>query len=196
GMLMQAGVQLRGTRVLDTMLGEQVLDACGEPFARDGYYSLQSVAARRLGTELPKELQQSNWAGELSQEQLEYAARDAAVLLQLADQQLADLQAAGLQDTALLEGRASFAVAALELAGCPLDKERWVERADEMVAAKHRALARPTELSGLHDLFGGPGINWGSPAQVLPLLHERGHNIDSTDEEVLAPIAPDDELVL
>jgi DNA polymerase-1 len=50
-----------------------------------GFHSLGEVVKRELGRELDKRLQKSDWGGELSAEQLTYAAADAAVLLPLYD---------------------------------------------------------------------------------------------------------------
>ena len=50
-----------------------------------GYHSLAAVAHRWLGQVLDKTLQVSDWSGPLTDEQLAYAARDAAILLPLHD---------------------------------------------------------------------------------------------------------------
>jgi DNA polymerase I-like protein with 3'-5' exonuclease and polymerase domains len=192
GFLLHAGINPGYLRVHDTMLVEQVLEASAGPFSKNGWYELQAVVARRLDMALPKTMQLSDWSGELSQDQLEYAARDASALLLLAEGQAADLKAAGLTRIAELEGRASPAVAWLELNGCPIDAELWRQRADEAVTAKYAALQRLTELSGRADLFGGPALNWSSPVQVLELLQARGHDIDSTAVDELARLAVDD----
>src|SRR5215213_5765723 len=65
--------------VFDTMLAAQVLS--GGNYAAS--YSLEAVAERYLDESLDKSEQRSDWSGELSEAQLEYAARDAAVLLPL-----------------------------------------------------------------------------------------------------------------
>jgi hypothetical protein len=46
-------------------------------------HGLQHVVQRWLKIELPKELQKSDWGGELTPEQIEYAVNDVAVLIQL-----------------------------------------------------------------------------------------------------------------
>jgi DNA polymerase-1 len=104
GMLLRTGLDIRGSRMLDTMLNEQVPEASTAHFAADGYYSLAHVARRRLGVELDKAKQTSDWAGVLSTDQQVYAARDAAVLLQLLDKQQSELQTAGLIETERLFG--------------------------------------------------------------------------------------------
>ena len=65
--------------VFDTMLAAQVLS--GGNYAAS--YSLDAVAERYLDEELDKSEQRSDWSGELSASQLEYAARDARILVPL-----------------------------------------------------------------------------------------------------------------
>src|SRR5918998_1261359 len=65
--------------VFDTMLAAQVLS--GGNYAAS--YSLEAVAERYLDEVLDKSEQRSDWSGELSESQLEYAARDARVLVSL-----------------------------------------------------------------------------------------------------------------
>ena len=57
--------------------------------------SLNNLSKAVTGQELDKELQVSNWGGELSQAQLEYAANDAVVTLQLSANLLPRLNKAG-----------------------------------------------------------------------------------------------------
>ena len=128
GFLLRAGVDVRTNRILDTMLSEQVLQASAEPFSEKGRFSLASVVERRCGVLLPKEQQRSDWSGDLSAEQLEYAARDAAAVLRVADDQERELRDANLRRVAQLEGRATPAVAWLELSGVPIDTVAWVDR--------------------------------------------------------------------
>ena len=66
--------------VFDTMLAAQVLS--GGNYAAS--YSLEAVAERYLDESLDKSEQRSDWSGSLSEAQLEYAARDARVLVPLA----------------------------------------------------------------------------------------------------------------
>jgi ribonuclease D len=64
--------------VFDTLLASQLISA-----GADERHSLAAVAERYLDEQLSKEEQLSDWSGELSASQLEYAARDAAVMLPL-----------------------------------------------------------------------------------------------------------------
>src|ERR1043165_1751704 len=71
------GVDLVG--LFDTLLASQLVGA-GDIEERHG---LETVSSRYLNEEVDKSERLSNWSFELSEAQLEYAARDAAVLLPL-----------------------------------------------------------------------------------------------------------------
>jgi ribonuclease D len=58
----------------------------GTMYRTEVEHGLKDVARRELGVEMSKEMQQSDWsAEELSEEQMNYAALDAAVLVPLRD---------------------------------------------------------------------------------------------------------------
>src|SRR6266487_2173228 len=128
-MLTAAGIRLPahiGRRMSDTMLAGQLLGA-----GLDGQrYRLADLAQRYLGVELDKTEQVSDWSGELTADQLDYAARDAAVLLPLRDQLRAELDRAGLSEVAGIEHRALRAMAWLEQTGAPFDQAAWLALAD------------------------------------------------------------------
>ncbi len=62
--------------IFDTMLAAQLL-AGGD---QSSSFSLEAVAERYAGVELDKSARMEDWSGRLSSAQIEYAARDAAVL--------------------------------------------------------------------------------------------------------------------
>jgi DNA polymerase-1 len=174
-----------GSRLFDTMLAAQLLDA-GLP---NHSHSLAAVAERALSTRLEKTLQTSDWHGPLSDEQLAYAARDAAMLLPLHDRLAADIDQAELGRVAQLEMRALPAVVWLEATGAPFDVTSWLALSD---AAQRRLVeldADLTRLAGTGDLLGDSTTRWSSPAQVLQLLQQRGHAITNTDEATLVALA-------
>src|SRR4028119_2269201 len=74
--------------IFDTMLAAQVLDGGRQGAA----YGLDAVAERYLDEAPDKSGQRSDWSGKLSGRQLEYAARDAAVLLPLREKLLEALE--------------------------------------------------------------------------------------------------------
>jgi DNA polymerase-1 len=124
-----AGLRWAG-RLFDTMLASQLLGA-GTPEGNLGQNGLGTVVQRILGLQLPKELQQSRWEGPLAPAQVEYAVRDAAILLPLADHLKRALRAGSLERAACIENDCVPALAWLELAGLPVDTERWLARADQ-----------------------------------------------------------------
>jgi DNA polymerase I len=73
------GVKLRGP-FFDTMIATKLINN-GTGIKND----LGSVTGRVLKVELSKELQKAKWEGELTEEMLKYAARDAIVLPRLAE---------------------------------------------------------------------------------------------------------------
>src|SRR3712207_449875 len=109
--------------VFDTMLAAQVLDGGRQGAA----YGLEAVAERYLEESPDKSEQRSDWSGELSGRQLEYAARDAAVLLPLREKLLEALEAEDLVRVSKIEFAAVSSIAGMELAGVKLGVARGEE---------------------------------------------------------------------
>ncbi|MDT4968173.1 MAG: polymerase [Acidobacteriota bacterium] len=185
------GVELGG--LFDTLLASQLVSA-GDPDERHG---LEAVAARHLNERIDKAERLSDWSGELSQAQLEYAARDASVLPPLREKLIEKLKADALLKCAQLEFECVLPVAALELAGIYLDKDRWREQL--AVVGKRRA-ELSTDLQELlaeesmqGTLFGGPSkveLNLDSHVQLTTALRRKGIDIqDSTRNWKLQPLA-------
>ncbi len=183
--LLAAGLPVPdGTRLFDTLLAAELLDA-GLPNPGHG---LDDLARRFLGLELPKTLQRAAWSGPLSLALLEYAARDAAIVLPLRERLQAELAAAHLERVASLEFRALPGVVWLEHSGAPFDPEAWRALADAALLEKLRladALTAQAEaLLGKNGLFGRE-VNWESAPQVLRLLRAAGLDVPNTAEEAL-----------
>ena len=184
--------------LLDTMLLAQLLGASAEKGKRPSY-RLEDVVERMLDRTLDKTLQTSAWDGPLSLEQLHYAARDAAILLPLAEALMTGVQAAGLERTAQVEHACLPAVVWMEQAGVPVDTTRWLDLAHlhTHTTAKYEAelSAALTQAGpGVHGLV-AQAVNWRSPTQVLEVLAARGHQVPNTAAETLAPLADTDPLV-
>ncbi|MBA2449938.1 MAG: bifunctional 3'-5' exonuclease/DNA polymerase [Chloroflexi bacterium] len=182
-----------GGRLFDTMLAGQLLGA-GEPEGRLDRCGLAAIVERFLGQTLDKIEQRSDWSGPLTDAQLAYAARDAAVLLPLAAGLEAQLARAKLERVAALEMRCLPAIGWLELTGAPFDADAWARLSDRAVEAQVRLEQEMTALAGAADLFGDGTINWRSPEQVKAVLRARGHTVDTTDEATLGRLAPDEPL--
>jgi DNA polymerase I len=183
-----------GARLFDTMLAAQLLGA-GTP---DGYLNrcgLAAVTERTLGVTLDKTQQVSDWSGPLSGDQIAYAARDACILLPLAERLESELLQAKLMRAAELEFGCLPALVWLEQSGVPFNSEAWADLSDAALAEQLRLEDALTQEVGALGLFGGKPINWRSPQQVVKVLQARGHAITRTDETVLQTLAAQDPLV-
>jgi DNA polymerase I len=178
--------------LFDTMLASQVVSA-GE---QEDRHSLEAVVGRYLGQPVDKSQQVSDWGGELSPAQLEYAARDAALLLPLRDKLVEALRSASLGRCAQLEFECVAPVATLELNGIFLDKERWREQL--AVVEKRRAVLAEelqvmlAEESPQQSFFGPTrmDINLDSHVQLTRALQRRGIELpDGTRNWKLQPLA-------
>ena len=176
--------------LFDTMLAAQLLQSSGGPTR----VNLAALATHYLGMDLPKEEQKSNWSGKLRSEQLEYAGRDAEILLKLRDAMLPALRKNRLNEVARQEFACVRAVAQMEYRGIHLDLDRW-----DMLRRKTEA-ARDVALGTLYGYAGQPmvqtslfgndvtlGQNFDSNRQVLALLHRNGIDVEDTTHHSLAP---------
>src|ERR1041385_1668267 len=116
------GVEIVG--LFDTLLASQLVSA-GDIEERHG---LEAIAGRYLNEAVDKSERLSNWEFELSEAQLQYAARDAAVLIPLREKLIDRIKSGGLIQCAQLEFECVMPVVDLELAGFYLDKQRWLEQ--------------------------------------------------------------------
>jgi DNA polymerase I-like protein with 3'-5' exonuclease and polymerase domains len=182
------GLRING--IFDTYLASVLVSAGNE----DDRQGLAPVVSRYLKFELDKEQQLSNWAGELSQHQLEYAARDASVLLPLRDKLAAKLDEMDLLLAAELEFGCVLAVAAMELAGVYLDVARWRELIEKMSVERDAVAGELQQVLATGavqmNLFGAPEpINLDSPSQVKEALARIGIQVEDTREWRLSKLA-------
>jgi DNA polymerase I-like protein with 3'-5' exonuclease and polymerase domains len=185
------GTDLGG--IFDTLLASQLLGA-GDIEERHG---LEAVASRYLSEAVDKSERLSNWDLELTESQLEYAARDAAVLLPLREKLIERLKADSLIDCARLEFDCVMTVADMELTGFYMHKDRWLE---QLAIVEKRRIQLAEELqsvlaeeSSQGTLFGGPqrdDINLDSHQQLTQALERLGIPVpDSTRNWKLQPLA-------
>src|SRR5438046_2436770 len=184
------GIDLGG--LFDTLLASQIVSA-GEIEERHG---LKAIAARYLNEEVDKSERLSNWEFELSEAQLEYAARDAAVLIPLRDKLIEKIRSLDLIQCAQLEFECVMPVVDIELGGFFMNKERWRQQLG--IVEKRRA-----ELANeLQEMLGegvaqaslfGPSranINLDSQQQVTEAMTRLGIPLpDSTRNWKLQPLA-------
>jgi DNA polymerase I-like protein with 3'-5' exonuclease and polymerase domains len=184
------GVDIGG--LFDTLLASQLVSA-GDIEQRHG---LEAIAGRYLNEAVDKSERLSNWEFELSEAQLQYAARDAAVLIPLRDKLIERIKSLDLVRCAQLEFECVMPVVDLELAGFYMNKERWLEQL-AIVEEKRAELANELqEMLGegvaQASLFGPPraNINLDSQQQVTEALNRLGIPLpDSTRNWKLQPLA-------
>src|SRR2546422_5736370 len=184
------GVDIGG--LFDTLLASQLVSA-GDIEQRHG---LEAIAGRYLNEAVDKSERLSNWEFELSEAQLEYAARDAAVLIPLRDKLIERIKSLDLVRCAQLEFECVTPVVDMELAGFFMDKQRWLEQL-AIVEEKRAELANELqEMLGegvaQASLFGPPraNINLDSQQQVTEALNSLGIPVpDSTRNWKLQPLA-------
>lgn len=184
------GAELGG--VFDTLLGSQIL-AAGET---DRRHNLADVTYEFVGEELDKSEQISNWSGELSLSQLEYAAKDAAVVLRIREKMIERLKAESLVEVAKLEFDCVVPIASLELAGISIDKERWreqlkkVKKEQTQIADELQDMLAVGAIQG--SLFGRTEINLDSHTQLTEALTRLGVPLPPTTRNwQLEPLAAD-----
>src|SRR5918992_1399651 len=169
--------------IFDTMLAAQLLD--GGEYGPS--YALEAVAERYLDETVDKTARGEDWSGELSSAQLEYAARDAAILLPLRERLAEALEKEGLGFVSKIEFGAVAAIAEMELAGIKLDVARWKELEKVVRERRDRAAERleahfppPDGVLPLEGL--GPRLNLNSPQQITDAFRQIG--IELTDTRV------------
>src|SRR5918992_195880 len=167
--------------IFDTMLAAQLLD--GGEYGPS--YALEAVAERYLDETVDKTARGEDWSGELSSAQLEYAARDAAILLPLRERLAEALEDEKLGGVSKIEFGAVAAIAQMELAGIKLDVARWKglektvrERRDK--AAERLEAHFPPPDGGLPLEGLGPRLNLKSPQQITDAFRQIGIELPDT----------------
>ncbi len=186
--LMSAGISVKGP-IFDTMLAAQLLRTSGGP-RRAG---LGVLAEHYLGQNLPKEEQVSDFSGELRESQLEYAARDASILLLLRNTMIHNLTQNELIEVARIEFACSYAIADVEHNGIYLDIKKWEALTKKTEAVKQEALEElypyigyPIVQLGFLGESVSQGFNLDSSKQVLQMLNNNDVNVESTSKHALS----------
>ncbi|REJ79334.1 MAG: hypothetical protein DWQ47_00915 [Acidobacteria bacterium] len=173
------GVDVGGT--FDTMIASQLI-AAGD---QDRRHSLADVASFFLGTEVDKSEQISDWTAEtLSDSQIEYAAKDAAIMVPLREKLAERLQSDGLEGAAKIEFDCVTPVARMELNGFFIDQQCWreqlsiVKKEQESIAFELQEMLSAGVAQA--SLFGSAQINLDSQSQVADALRNLGVPIPET----------------
>ena len=171
-MLKAEGIEVRGP-VMCTMLGLEVLKAGATRQA-----SLQFTAQDLLNVKLDKTEQNSNWSGKLSKTQLQYAANDAGILIEILTQLQQKLDEAGLTKIAILEYCCLLPIIEMQSRGIYLDRDRWRQVRKEYEQQRDRLAERIyRELKREFNIV--------SSSQLLKALQSYGIEIKSTNSNVL-----------
>src|SRR5437762_10179199 len=178
--------------LFDTLLASQLVSA-GDIEERHG---LNAIAERYLNEEVDKSERLSNWEFELSEAQLQYAARDAAVLIPLREKLIDRVKSAGLIQCAQLEFECVMPVVDIELTGFYMNKTRWLQ---QLAIVEDRRAELANELQEMlgegvaqASLFGPPraNINLDSQQQVTEAMNRLGIPLpDPTRNWKLQPLA-------
>ena len=167
--------------VYDTYLASLLIGA-GEGERRHG---LADVVQFFLGRTLDKTEQVSDWgANDLSHAQIEYAARDAAIMPEVREKLDERIAADALGDVLDLENDCVMPIAEMELNGFYLDKARWREQLNKVTKAQGVFANELQDMlaAGVAQasLFGRPEINLDSQAQVADALAGLGIPMPNT----------------
>lgn len=158
-------------------------------------HGLADVVQFFLGRTLDKTEQVSDWgAAELTASQIEYAAKDAVIMLEVRERLHERIIADGLTRVLEIENQCILPIAQMELNGIYLDEQRWREQL--AVVSKKQAVAAE-ELQGMlsagvaqASLFGRPEINLDSIDQVTNALQNLGVPVEGTTRAgALLPLA-------
>ena len=187
-LLSKFGIELK--RMFDTFRASALIHN-----GRNYHHDLYSVYSRELSLPPPTEdLGGSNWAGELTYQQLRYAVSDVAYMLPLRTEMKPKLAKAGLNRIAAIEFGAILPECAIELTGFFLDRKMWQALSDKFQGEAEdwrrrlmRELPSPTNqmmLPGFDLVF-----NLDSPKQIMLSLKKLGLNLENTDKNTLAMVA-------
>lgn len=175
--------------IFDTMLAAKLLRTSGGPRK----VGLASLAEHYLNRALSKEEQKSDFSVELTTQQLDYAADDARILLELRRKLLDDIKKHHLIEAARLEFACVYAVASIEYDGIYLDREKWSVLRVKTEQMKKDALAElypfigfPTVQLDMFDNHLSYGHNANSSKQILKMLNDNGIHVENTSKHSLA----------
>ncbi len=166
--------------LFDTMLAEQILSQ-GRVTPGEGYVpvGLDVTVKRRLDVTLPKDEQASQWYKEdLSRSQIEYAARDAQVILSLYQKQALELVRQQQVRVAELEFNCVPAIAWMENTGFRMNPTAWTKVVDDLNQTKAELEKELWPLLGNQGtLFNEATINLDSKPQVMAAFQRLGLEI-------------------
>ncbi|MBU4138585.1 MAG: hypothetical protein KJ729_01375, partial [Euryarchaeota archaeon] len=182
------------TNLFDTYIAE-ILISGGQKAGQKGASTLETVAWDYAGIKLKKDqkIQQSFKGQELTQEQIEYAAMDVAVLPDIHAKQQNQLKKLSLEKVFATEMSCIPATVWLELSGTPIDLEgakkleKEIKEKLDSLRLNFLTILKESGYRNL-DLEGMPAVNLDSPAKLLKALKAIGLDLASTNESTLSAL--------
>lgn len=177
------GEQILPEKCYDTMIAAQLLHFAKDPrHAPKGYFSLKGCCERLLWLELDKELQASDWSGDLSDSQFQYAADDVAHLPELLSELQSQLSDEDMDDL-IVDFEMDFVIerVRIELSENYIDVEGLVKVVEQL----------QPEIEEINHEFISYGVNPRSQKQLLPFLQDNGFDLSSTDKDSLVEFSGD-----
>ncbi len=171
--------------IFDTMLASQIVSA-----GVHNSHNLKDVVFRYLETEIDKSEGRSDWSGELTASQMEYAIKDVLILIPLREKLRQLLIDNKLVKVAKLEFDCCISVSDMELNGCFLDQGKWLKILGTL-EDKHKSLSleiqkelsrSSNQLSLFSDIS---SVNINSTQQLLESLNNMNIRIKDTSEGTL-----------
>ena len=154
---------------------------------KESFINLASTAKRRIQVNIPKDRQATIMYGFRHKYDLDYAFADVTHLRRIRDAQFAESPDQYLD----FQINSSFMVvlAYIEFCGIKVDRNEWMKKVAYDQKEMRIALQElndycyenvPMSRGNQIDMFSGTNevnVNWGSPAQVIPILEDQGLDI-------------------
>ncbi len=193
--LKHIGIEPEG--LIDCLIMEQILNAGKVDFKTRGFYSLAGMAKNYLNLYVEKETRNEfiNLRGDITEKQLEYAAKDIIVPILIAEKQKEYIVRESLQRIVMLENNAIPAYGDMEYNGVYLNKSKWNDLVLEKVNKRDEFKDKLDDLfsdTADLDLFNMPYINYDSDSQLLEALQKKGYSIPDTAHMTLKLQLPKD----
>lgn len=165
-------IELQMHNLVDTQAREYVLT-----MGTKQKIGLDACLRKYCGTDKDKSVRLQNWAGEWTEQMMEYAAGDVLYLFDVARSQDTQLESC-LMDTVFLEQDLAIVLGDMELEGIGIDKELAT------VAAKYAESELAQHEEDVKNLL--PGLsNPNSNQQLLEALRNRGHKLNNVDVKAI-----------
>lgn len=178
--------------VFDTYLAELLINS------ESHNNKLEDLALKYAGVQLNKKIREEFFSTPISaftEEQLQYAADDSAVLFPIYEAQKKLLKDFGLEKVADIEFSLAGVTADMENTGVPVDRDLWAkkleayaERHEESRLKMNSLIFDDTGIPEQMGLFVRDGIKLESPKKVKEAFLKLGIDIESTNEREISLI--------